>query len=100
MDANREALAHGGFHGSGVQTFLAWLAVAVERKEGDRQAVARVLDEDAIELATWHASKGREWPVVAVAGLDNTVKVRLPDLALGYASFEDLSRVLELARIE
>jgi ATP-dependent helicase/nuclease subunit A len=62
MDANREALAHGGFHGSGVQTFLAWLAVAVERKEGDRQAEARVLDEDAIELTTWHAAKGREWP--------------------------------------
>jgi superfamily I DNA/RNA helicase len=83
-----------------VQTFLAWLAVAVERKEGDRQAVARVLDEDAIELATWHASKGREWPVVAVAGLDTAVKVRLPDLALGYESFEDLSRVLERARVE
>lgn len=100
MDANREALAHGGFHGSGVQTFLAWLAVTVERKEGDRQAVARVLDEDAIELATWHASKGREWPVVAVCGMDKAVKVNLPKLALGYSTFDDLSQVLERARIE
>jgi len=62
--------------------------------------VARVLDEDAIELTTWHAAKGREWPVVAVAGLDRAVKARLPDLALGYESFEDLARVLERARVE
>jgi ATP-dependent helicase/nuclease subunit A len=38
--------------------------------------------------------------VVAVAGLDKKVKARLPNLALGYESFEDLARVLERARIE
>jgi ATP-dependent helicase/nuclease subunit A len=74
MDANREALAFGGFHGGGVQTFLAWLAARVELKDGDKQPEPRVLDEDAIVLTTWHASKGREWPVVAVCGLDQEVK--------------------------
>jgi ATP-dependent exoDNAse (exonuclease V) beta subunit len=59
-----------------------------------------VLDEDAIVLTTWHASKGREWPVVAVCGLDREVKASLPDLGLGYRSFEDLARLLEVARIE
>jgi ATP-dependent exoDNAse (exonuclease V) beta subunit len=100
MDANREALAYGGFHGGGVQTFLAWLAARVELKDGDQQPEPRVLDEDAIELSTWHAAKGREWPVVAVCGLDREVKATVPDLRLGYRSFEDLSRLLDLARIE
>jgi ATP-dependent exoDNAse (exonuclease V) beta subunit len=100
MDANREALAYGGFHGAGVQTFLAWLAARVELKDGDRQPEPRVLDEDAIVLTTWHSAKGREWPVVAVCGLDKKIEGKLPDLGLGYASFEDLSRLLEVARIE
>ena len=47
MDANREALAHGGFHGAGIQTFLAWLATQVELKDGDRQPEPRVLGRPA-----------------------------------------------------
>ncbi len=100
MDANREALANGGFHGSGIQTFLAWMASKVEEKDGDRQPDPRVLDENAIVLTTWHGSKGREWPVVAVCGLDREIKARLPDVELGYSTFDELSRLLEHARIE
>lgn len=100
MDANREALANGGFHGSGIQTFLAWMAVRVEEKDGDKQPDPRVLDENAIVLTTWHGSKGREWPVVAVCGLDRDVKARLPNVELGYSTFDELSRLLEHARIE
>jgi ATP-dependent helicase/nuclease subunit A len=97
MDATREALAHGGFHGAGVQTFLAWLAAKV--KDADEQPDPRVLDEDAIVLATWHSAKGREWPLVAVCGLDRVVKARLPNVSLGYPSFDDLSGLLATARI-
>ena len=100
MDANREALANGGFHGSGIQTFLAWMATRVEEKDGDKQPDPRVLDENAIVLTTWHGSKGREWPVVAVCGLDRDIKARLPNVELGYSSFDELSRLLEHARIE
>lgn len=97
MDATREALAHGGFHGAGVQTFLAWLGAKVE--DADEQPDPRVLDEDAIVLSTWHSAKGREWPLVAVCGLDRLVKARLPNVALGYPSFDDLSDLLAHARI-
>jgi ATP-dependent exoDNAse (exonuclease V) beta subunit len=100
MDANREALASGGYHGSGIQTFLAWLSAKVEKRDGDRQPDPRVLDEDAIVLVTWHAAKGREWPVVAVCGLDRPIKAALPNAELGYDSFADLSGLLEHARIE
>ena len=100
MDSNREALANGGFHGSGIQTFLAWMATRVEEKDGDNQPDPRVLDENAIVLTTWHGSKGREWPVVAVCGLDREIKARLPNVELGYSTFDELARLLEHARIE
>ena len=100
MDANREALASGGFHGSGIQTFMSWMVTKVDEKDGDKQPDPRVLDENAIVLTTWHGSKGREWPVVAVCGLDRDIKARLPNVELGYSTFDDLSRLLEQARIE
>jgi len=100
MDANREAMAHGGFHGSGVQSFLAWLAVKVQGKDRNTQPDPRVLDEDAVELVTWHSSKGREWPVVAICGMDRKIGAKLPNMDLGYSRFEDLSRLLENAQIE
>ena len=97
MNSNREALAHGGYHGSGIQTFLAWLQTKAE--QDDRQPEKKVLDEDAVVLRTWHSSKGLEWPVVAVCQLDHKFGARLPELALGYGSFGDLSRLLEQIRI-
>ena len=97
MNSNREALAHGGYHGSGIQTFLAWLQTKAE--QDDRQPEKKVLDEDAIVLRTWHSSKGLEWPVVAVCQLDHKFGARLPELALGYGSFGDLSRLLEQIRV-
>lgn len=97
MDATPEALAQAGFHGSGVETFLAWLAARVEAD--DAQPDPRVIDEDAVVLATWHSAKGREWPMVAVCGLDRPVKPREPSVALDYPSFDDLSALLATARI-
>ncbi len=97
MNSNREALAHGGYHGSGIQTFLAWLRAKTE--QDDRQPEKKVLDEDAIVLRTWHSSKGLEWPVVAVCQLDHKFGARLPELALEYGSFGDPSRLLEQIRI-
>jgi ATP-dependent exoDNAse (exonuclease V) beta subunit len=100
MDANREAMAHGGFHGSGVQSFLAWLAVKVQGKDKNNQPDPRVQDEEAVELVTWHSSKGREWPVVAICGIDRKIGAKLPNMDIGYSRFDDLSQLLENAQIE
>ena len=100
MDANREALASGGYHGSGIQSFLAWLNAKVEQKDKNNQPDPRVIDEDAIQLVTWHSSKGREWPVAFVCGMDKSLSPRLPNMALGYSTFEDLSDLIEKAQIE
>ena len=58
------------------------------------------MDEDAVQLVTWHRSKGREWPVVVVAGTDCPVKPRLPHFSVAYENFDDLGAVLESALIE
>lgn len=100
MDANREALASGGYYGSGIQSFLAWLNAKVEQKDKNNQPDPRVVDEDAIQLVTWHSSKGREWPVVFVCGMDRSLSPKLPHMALGYSSFENLSQLIEQAQIE
>ena len=100
MDANREALASGGYHGAGIQSFLAWLNEKVEQKDKNNQPDPRVIDEDAIQLVTWYSSKGREWPVVFVCGMDKSLSPRLPNMALGYSSFEDLSQLIDKAQIE
>jgi len=96
--ANRDALESGGFYGSGLKTFLAWLAAKVAQ-EGDAQPEPRVLDEDAVEIVTWHSAKGREWPVVVVAATNNDVEPRLPAMGIHYEDFSDLGGVLDKARV-
>jgi len=98
MDANREALANGGFYGSGIQSFLAWLSAKMD--DNDRQPDPKVIDEDAIELVTWHSSKGREWPVVVVAEMERKINASLPNMDIGYHSFDDLSNLLTETQIE
>ncbi|NJC88881.1 MAG: hypothetical protein FIB02_10215, partial [Desulfuromonas sp.] len=97
-NANREALACSGYYGSGIKTFLAWLKDRAERD--DRKPEASVLDEDAVQLVTWHSSKGREWPVVAVCGLDDDFTPRLPATRVEYEDFDDLGAILEKVRVE
>ena len=100
VHADREALAGEGFYGSGLKTFMAWLRRIMQEKDGDRQPTPHVHDEDAVQLFTWHAAKGREWPIVVVTTLDRNAKGRLPSLDIEYTSFKDLGAVLENARIE
>lgn len=99
VGADREALAGGGFYGSGLKTFLAWLGSQLEGKDGDRQPDAQVHDEDAVQMMTWHAAKGKEWPIVVVATVDRNVGGRLPSLDIAYTDFEDLNHILGKARL-
>lgn len=96
--ANREALASGGYYGSEAKTFLAWLKGRADRD--DHQPEAAVIDEDAVQLATWHSSKGREWPIVAVCGTDYDVTPRLPATRVSYGDFGNLADLLAMSQIE
>lgn len=100
IDAKPETLASGGFFGSGVKTFLSWLSNKVEQdKEANNRPDPDASSSDAVEMVTWHRSKGREWPVVFVCGWEADVKPRLPELSVQYEKFDDLDHVLEDARI-
>ena len=98
VTANPEALASVGIYGSGIKTFLAWLANRSDGKEFDMRPSARVIDNDAVDLVTWHRSKGREWPIVAVCGWDANIRAFLPDLSVTYEDFNDLGSLLDGAR--
>lgn len=102
MSANRDAMASGGYHGTGVKTFQSWLKGKVARdRDGDLQPEPSVSDDDAVQLMTWHRSKGREWPVVCVCGLDQKEFPRLPAETVEYPGFEgiELGSILDHARI-
>lgn len=98
LSANREARVSGGYHGDDTKTFLAWLRKRSEEDNG--QPEPRVIDEEAVELLTWHKSKGREWPVVVVCGGEKGVKPRLPTFEVAYADFADLNNILTKAGLE
>lgn len=91
-DANRQILIAGGYYGSGVKTFLAWLAARAEADDARPQP--RVVDEDAVVVTTWHAAKGLEWPVVAVCGVHREVGPRFPHVAVDWESLDDFSDLL------
>lgn len=56
-----------------VSGLLLWLAAKAEAEEDDRAASA----DGAVAVMTCHASKGLEWPVVVLAGLDHPRKPSL-----------------------
>ncbi len=94
------ALSCVGFFGSGVKTFLAWLKALVALEENNGQPDAKVNDANAVELVTWHRSKGREWPIVVVASLEKSVAARLPSYDVVYHDFDNLNIILDQAKIE
>ncbi len=100
VTADREALASGGYYGSGLKTFLAWICSQLEARDGDRQPEAQVHDEEAVQLLTWHAAKGKEWPVVIVTTFDRDVGGKLPSQDIQYTDFNDMDRILHNARLE
>jgi ATP-dependent exoDNAse (exonuclease V) beta subunit len=96
-EANKDALGSGGFYGTSLKTFLAWLQA---RAEADgTQPDARYLDENAVELSTWHSAKGREWPVVFVCGTNVKQDQRFPHFDITYAGFSDLDSIIDKAHI-
>ncbi len=94
------ALTSIGLFGSGIKTFLAWLQIKVQQEENNAQPDSGTDDENAVDLVTWHRAKGREWPVVVVAGMDKTVAARLPAFNVVYSDFDNLANILHQARIE
>lgn len=85
-----------GFHGCGVQVFLGWI-VAQTEKSWNRHPDPDGWSGSGIEICTWHASKGREWPITVVAGLDQKIAEHPGTLGAEFEGFDDLDKVLDHA---
>jgi ATP-dependent exoDNAse (exonuclease V) beta subunit len=88
--------AAAGFHGAGVQIFLGWIS-GQAAKEWDRHPDPDGWSSSGVEVCTWHAAKGREWPITVVAGLDQKIAERPGTLRAEFAGFDDLDNVLDHA---
>jgi len=77
-----ESLNAMGIYGRNLNAFLTWLAIS----DNDTQPAPKSINTEAVQLRTWHASKGLEWPVVIVMGMDSDKAPSLPDVSLGYES--------------
>lgn len=98
--APAETLASAGFYGQGIGTFVGWLHYLKTSRDEDTCPKDSYNNSDAIELTTWHKSKGREWPVVVVCGLDNSPKAYLPSAGIGYLDFSEFAQLIQNSQIE
>jgi len=88
--------AAAGFHGAGVQVFLGWIAHQ-DAKDWDCHPDPDGWSSSGVEICTWHAAKGREWPITLVAGLDQKIAERPGTLQAEFDGFDDLDNVLDHA---
>ena len=88
--------AAAGFHGGGPQIFLAWLQAQTDKTWG-RHPDAAGWSAPGVEISTWHAAKGREWPITAVSGFDFKFPERPNTMRAEFVHFDDLDNVLEQA---
>lgn len=56
-----------------LRDFLAWADLQAAEASRQSEMVLPETDDDAIRVLTIHASKGLEFPIVALAGLDRTI---------------------------
>jgi ATP-dependent helicase/nuclease subunit A len=82
-----------GFNGFGPQVFLGWINSQTQR-EWDLRPSSDGWIGEGVEIATWHAAKGREWPIVIVSGLNSKIAERAGSLRAEFEGFDNLDDVL------
>lgn len=94
--AHRDLRAASGFHGDTAKVFLGWLDARAGERDFDRRPDPSADSAEAVEIVTWHASKGREWPVVVVAEFDHAIAERPGTTS---TRFEALDRIDDMAAV-
>jgi ATP-dependent helicase/nuclease subunit A len=72
--AHRDLKAASGFHGETAKVFLGWLDARSGDRDFDRRPDSAADSAEAVEIVTWHGSKGREWPITVVAEFDHGIE--------------------------
>ncbi|MFT4953512.1 MAG: ATP-dependent helicase/nuclease subunit A [Pseudoalteromonas tetraodonis] len=81
-----------GMYGKGLSSFLLWLTVNAD--DIDQQPDVSGDNKNAVVLSTWYASKGLEWPIVVVLGMEKKTNVRLPNISVQYNADYDVDAML------
>ena len=92
--AHRDLKAASGFHGETAKVFLGWLDSRRSERDFDLRPDPAANTAEAVEIVTWHASKGREWPITVVAEFDNGIEERPGSTT---TSFDALDRIDDMA---
>ena len=98
--AHRELKAASGFHGETAQVFSGWLESRALENDFDYRPDPSGNSADAVEIVTWHASKGREWPITVVAELDHAIEEWPESTAIRFDGLDqigDMQTVLQSA---
>lgn len=88
--AHRDLKSASGFHGETAKVFLGWLDARGGERDFDRHPDPSANSAEAVEIVTWHASKGREWPITVVAEFDYGIEERAGSTA---TRFDALDRI-------
>lgn len=72
--AHRDLKAAAGFHGESAKVFQGWLDARAGERDFDRRPDPAANSAEAVEIVTWHACKGREWPITVVAEFDHGIE--------------------------
>lgn len=72
--AHRDLKAASGFLGETAKVFLGWLDARANERDFDRRPDPSANSAEAVEIVTWHASKGRDWPITVVAEFDHGIE--------------------------
>lgn len=94
--AHRDLRAASGFHGDTPKVFLGWLDARAAERDFDRRPDPSSDVAEAVEIVTWHASKGREWPITVVAEFDYEIEERPGTTS---TRFEALDRIDDMAAV-
>jgi ATP-dependent helicase/nuclease subunit A len=96
-DSHRDMMAAAGFYGQTAPVFIGWLQSQRDERDFDRQPDPSSGSVDGVEIVTWHASKGREWNIVFVVGLDDKIGEKPGTMRAEFEDFSDLDNVLSKA---
>jgi ATP-dependent helicase/nuclease subunit A len=100
--AHRDLKAASGFHGETAKVFLGWLDARSGDRDFDRRPDPSADSAEAVEIVTWHASKGREWPITVVAEFDHGIEEWPGTTATRFQALDridDMSAVLASAAL-
>ena len=91
--AHRDLKSASGFHGETAKVFLGWLDARAGERDFDRHPDPAANSAEAVEIVTWHGSKGREWPITVVAEFDYGIEERAGSTA---TRFDALDRIHDM----